>query len=81
MPYFEIPAAVLIILLIDALLEKIVDKIEKHKYDRDFERIRKCAEVYQEIKSMKKEERDTVLRNRHIRKQYKYAVKLWGEPD
>jgi hypothetical protein len=63
------------------LIEKIVDGIEKRKYQRDFLEIRKCAEVYQEIKALPQSEREKALHNRVARKRYEHAVRLWGELD
>lgn len=83
--WIDIPAGlallVVVIYLINALINKVVDKIEEHRSHAKSERVKNAAAVYDRIRAIPKDERGNALQDRIIRRRYKYAVSLWGEPD
>ena len=81
MPYFEIPAVVLIILLIDALLGKIVDAFEKAAATRRQRRHFEVYDLYVELKKLNPTQRQDFLKTLPYRKrkQYEYALSVWGK--
>lgn len=81
MPYFEIPAVVLIILLIDALLGKIVDAFEKAAATRRQMRHFEVYDLYVELKKLNPTQRQDFLKTLPYRKrkQYEYALAVWGQ--
>lgn len=83
--WINIPAGlallVILIYLINALINKIVDKIEEHRSFTKSEKVKNAAAVYDMIRAIPKDERGNALQDRIVRKRYKYAVSLWGEPD
>ena len=81
MPYFEIPVALLIIFLVDALLRKIVNVFENAAESRREKRKFEAYDLYAELREFSPSQRQEFLKSLPYleRKRYEYAISVWGK--
>ena len=83
--WIDIPAGlallVLAVYLIDSLLEKIVDAFEKAAATRRQRRHFEAYDLYVELKNLNPSQRQEFLKTLPYRKrkQYEYALAVWGK--